>query len=347
MFVRLTLIFLLFSFSSLSAGWNEDFDAATVAISNDLPLLQNSQYQKDYQWFVGIRPALVKDKAVIRQLQKSDPQKKLMIIDKDLKIIIKKRRNNHIHDFYAWELSYLLGSNRYILPAFPVEIGGIRTIIQHLERFEFGDKLTGSYSKGTVETVSLQTYWEAHIQAFLLGFSDLAAANIGINSKGIIRFFDNEASLIYFNTPFRTELSFSTGFICQSFDWPQFSAPLDQATADSLRSMINNLSHLEEDLQIYTSDRPVEIPFERFQHRLELLRNFNFQEGVTFRDFYATVFPRLNAGLDELNRLVNKILKRDVGIGSTLFYATWKIRKNPPPSKQRAALERWIQTYID
>jgi hypothetical protein len=345
-FCNCLALFVISSFA-LFAGWNEDFDRQTNLLVQELPALQRSHYLKECEHFKHIRKSLVKNTSLIKTLQKSDPAKKLRIQHKKLGIIIKKRRNNHIHDFFVWELAHLLGSDKYVLPAFPMEIGGVRVVVQKLEPFEVGDIEGGGYSKSTLKKISLETYWKAHIQAYILGLSDLASANIGVNSKGIIRFFDTEASLIYYNTPFKTDFSFSTGFICQSFDWEQYNTPLDRGTAEKLNDFVQTLYDYEDDLRRYEAIRPVRILGEGVERRLEILRDFDFREGVCFRDFFAAVFPRLGIGLPELNQLVNRIIQRDVGHGSTLFFTCRGIKKVALKPHEKKDLDKWITTYIE
>lgn len=346
-FIRYLIVSFLLCSPLLYSDWNEDFDTQSTLLIHDIPALQHPKYLKHYAHFKSIRDVLTNDASLIKQIQAADPGKKLMVNKKNINVIIKKRRNNHIHDAYAWELSYLLGSNRYVLPSFPMEIGGIRVIVQKLESFEFANKNGDGYSKGLLKKISLETYWKAHLQAFLLGFSDLASANIGVNSKGVIRFFDNEASLIYYNTPFKNELCFSTGFVCQSFDWPQYNTSIDSTTAESLRNFVEGLSNYEETLKIYAAHRPVFMGEEGVKHRLNIIRNFNFQTGVTFRDFYAAVFPRLSAGLDEMNQIANRIMKRNVGHGSTLFFSCRRIKDYKLSPQDKAEIQQWVNRYIE
>lgn len=342
----LTTIFVV-ACSFLHAGWNEDFDTQTELLMQALPDLQNKTYREDYNFFKSVREVLTKDKTLISQLQNSDPEKKLMVINDQFKVMIKKRRYNHIHDAFIWELSYLLGSNKFILPSFPMEIGGIRVIVQRLEKFEYGNIQGGGYSKGTLKKIPVEDYWKAHIQAFLLGLSDMAAANIGVNSKGVIRFFDNEASLIYYNVPFKNELCFSTGFVCQSFDWRQFKTPIDSSTANHLTLFIDNLSNFEEKLRIYLTYRPVSIPFNKFQWRLDTLRNFSYQKGVRFQDLYSTIFPRLSSGLDEMSQIAGSIMQRKIGWGTTLFFTCRRLKDYKLTPDQKAVMNAWVATYIE
>jgi hypothetical protein len=341
------VFFIVLLHHPVHADWNSRFDRQSAALSDAIPLLQNPKYHQDCEGLRGLRDTLVKDSKLIKQLKESDPNKKIMIFRKDLRVVIKKRRNNHIHDLYAWELSYLIGCEKYVVASFPMEIGGIRVIVQRLESFEFGDNFGGGYSRNTLKDISLETYWKAHIQAYILGFSDLAAANIGVNSKGIIRYFDNEASLIYYNTPFKTDSGFSTGFICHSFDWDQFNASLDASTAKKLRDFVDNLGNFEEDLKTYLTYRPVTISEEGIQYRLNIVRNFNFEKGATFHDFYSTIFPRISAGSQALIQIANKILKRKVGFGNALFFTCRPKRDIFLSEQDKAAISYWVANYIE
>jgi hypothetical protein len=59
------------------------------------------------------------------------------------------------------------------------------------------------------------------------------------------------------------------------------------------------------------------------------------------------IFPRISAGLPELNKIAIGVLKRTVGFGTTLFFAC-RLKKNySMTNKEKAAIEQWISTYID
>lgn len=343
---RHALFFFLYC-SILQAGWNEDFDAQSIALRNEIPGLQNKEYVQQYQNFKKIRKTLLKDKSVLKQIKNTPAGQKARIAKKNLNIIIKKRRNNHIHELSTWELSYLTGTNEYVVPSFPVDIDGVRVIVQEIETFETGTMDGGGYGGNTLKKVTPETYWKAHLQAYVLGLADLTCANIGVNSQGIIRFFDTESSFSYYNVPFKTALSFSTGFICQSFDWTQYRKPLDAETAARLRDYVNSLSNLEENLKIYQKHRSISISSENLQHRLDKVRNFKIEEGVTFRDFFGFVFPQMSLGLDELNGVVGGILHRKVDHGCALFFMCRYIKNYDLPPQTKLTLQNWINTYIE
>ena len=340
------LFFLVHLSTPLQADWNEDFDRTSAFLTQSIPTFQHIQYQKQYSEFKKIREKLVHDKDLIKKLQATALYTKVLITKKELSIIIKKRKNHHIHDLYPWEMSYLLESNAYITPSFPMEIGGVRVIVQKLEPFEFGNKYGGGYSKGTIKKISLETYWKSHLQAYILGLSDLAVSNIGINKKGIIRFFDNEACLIYYNTALNKDTYFSSGFMCQSYDWPQFDTPLDEATAHRLQEYIHTFINLENKLRAYFSIRVVTFPFDQLQYRIRMVQNFKIQKGISFRDFFAVLFPDIEKGFDELHTIVSDMLQRRAGYGTSLFYASRYIKRNLLPEKTKTRIKEWVHTYI-
>lgn len=195
--------------------------------------------------------------------------------------------------------------------------------------------------------MTLETYWKAHLQAYILGMSDLASANIGVNKKGMIRFFDNEACLIYYNRAFRTSMSFSNGFISQSFDWPHYRTPLDKKTALKVKNFILGFAHFEENLNKYLQLRPLKILETGLKYRLDQVRNFSIEEGASFCDFYATLYPQMSPGLDQLNKIAGKIMHRTVDHGSALFFACKRIKHYQLSEEDRAAIQLWIKTYID
>ncbi len=333
----------------LWCDWNETFDQQSHALFERLPRIWTPDYSQEMLDFIEDRNFLLRDYSLQKQIQKVSLDKKLMVEKQNRGLIVKKRRNNHIHDLYAWELSCLLNASQFVLPAFPIEIGGKRVIIQNLESFEVGSKSPGKkgYSKGAVRRVSLESYWKAHFLAYILGFSDLAAQNIGINSKGEIRFFDNEASFIYYNTPFKTDLSFSTGFLCESYDWPQYRSQLDSKEAIDLRAFVDSLSGFERVVRVYLSCRPFSLNSDGLFYRLDKLRSFSIQKGSTFRDFFGFVYPQMSPGLDELNQIVGSIYNREVDHGSSLFFVCSRMKRHKLTDKEKEKIRHWIETYIE
>lgn len=330
----------------LCADWNLDFDAQTKALIKELPPLQSPHYLREYMLYTKAKALLLKDRRALSKIAKTEPGMKRRIFRKEDGLIVKKRRNNHIHDLYIWELSFLVGGSEFITPSFPMELAGKRVIVQKLESFEHGENLNVLSEKIT-DKVPLLDYWKAHLQAYLLGLSDLANGNIGVSPTGKIRFFDNESSLVYYNTPVRTEAAFTTGFICQSFDWRQYRMSLDKEMVRELQSFVQRLSHLEEDAKIYKAHRAHSLEGEGFLYRLERVRSFPFKEGATFRDFLGWAFPKMSPGLDALNQMVGQILGKKVDHGSALFFMGRWISFCTLSPQTTLALQQWIDTYIE
>jgi hypothetical protein len=331
---------------SLCADWNKDFDNQTTLMVQQLTPLQNAKYLDTYQYFQKVRAELLNDRELVQLIKNWNMDEKLLILKENLNIIIKKRRNDNFNDLYPWELSYLINSNAYILPSFPMKIGGKIVIIQKLESFQFGSTSKG-HDLTLVNKVSLKSYWKALLQAYILGIGDLVSANIGVNQKGIIRFFDNEYCLDYNNTPLRIGNTFKMGFLCQAIDWPQFRVPMDAKTAkfvqDYVRSFCNTF---DENMKTYLSFRPVDISEEGLKIRLNKLRTFKFREGKTFNDFHGFIYPRMNKGLDKLSRIVSNILKVDVGIGLSLFFVTRRLKRYSLSADESASIQKWIEIYV-
>lgn len=341
------LFFLLLLLSTpLQADWNQDFDHQTKLLTEEIPSFKSPEYINQYAFFMKARETLLHDQEVQKKIAATDEGTKIIFLEKDKNLVLKKRRNQHIHELYAWELSLLLGSLEFFVPSFPVEIDGKRVIVQKLEPFAYGKGRGEIHTDKNLRKVTLETYWKAHIQAYLLGHCDLAGRNIGISPDGKIRFFDNESCLTYRNIPTRNEFTFSSCFISQSLDWPHYRRPIDEKTAKELETFVQSFSDVEKQIHIYMKNRSMSLNEPGFLYRLERIRSFKIAPGSTFRDLYGALFPRMSPGLDELNRIVEKIIKQPVEHGTALFFITRKMKKYTLSLEDKAEIQRWIDTYI-
>lgn len=341
------LFFLLILLTiSLQADWNQDFDTQTKLLIEEIPSFKNPEYIKQCAFFMKTRERLLHDQEIQKKVAATDEGTKIIFLEKDKNLVLKKRRNQHIHELYAWELSCLLGSLEFFVPSFPVEIDGKRVIVQKMEPFFVGKGRGEVHTDKNLRKVTLETYWKAHIQAYLLGHCDLAGRNIGISPDGKIRFFDNESCLTYRNIPTRNEFTFSSCFISQSLDWPHYRRPIDEKTAKELQAFVQSLSTVEKELPIYMKSRSMSLNIPGFLYRLERVRSFKIAPGATFRDLFGALFPRMSPGLDELNRIVSRIVKEPVEHGTALFFITRKMKKYALSPEDKAAIQRWIDTYI-
>lgn len=325
------------------SSWNEEFDLQTEQLLEHFPNLKSDQYQL----FTHTRKRLLNDEKLYKKVAKEPLNvKKIWIYPKDL-LVIKKRRNNHIHELFAWEVACLLGGSLYVTPSFPLEVAGKRVIIQKLEPLVYRkEKITKSFT-AALKKVSLITYWKAHLTAYILGLGDLAACNIGISPEGQIRFFDTESSFSYHNHPIRTSFGFTTGFIAESLEWPQYEEMLDERAEKSLQDFVEGLAYLEEQIDAYRGYRSFDLSEEGLRYRLNKVRNFTFCRGRSFRDFYAEVYPRIALGLDELSQIVSRIYREPVGHGRALFFICRYANRTSLAIKEKKRIEEWLNRYVD
>ncbi|MES2200481.1 MAG: hypothetical protein V4489_10010 [Chlamydiota bacterium] len=332
---------------ALYADWNQDFEERTRYLIERMPELQKETYIHSYEDFLQIRNPLLQDQSIRKKMAYTSLENKLTLLTSSDRVVIKKRRNNHIHELFAWEVSCLLGVSDYMLPSFPLEIEGKRAILQAKEQFSYGKGKMELPSLSLLRTVSLEGYWRAHFCAYLLGIADLVSKNIGIGEDGKILFFDAEVSFSYQNKPFRTKEGFSTGFIMASFEWPQYSRPLDAKMCKSLQDFVARLSNIEDTLRLYEELREFSFLGEGLADRLDKVRSFALEEGKTFEDFFCFVYPKLGPGLDKLSRRVSRILQKKVGHGASLMFMTRDIHRHKLSPENKASLEKWLDTYIE
>ncbi len=332
---------------ALYADWNQDFEEKTRDLIEQIPELQKEVYWNSYNDFIQIRDIVLLDRSIGKKIARTALEDKLTLLSSSDQVVIKKRRNNHIHELFAWEVACLIGASDYMIPSFPVEIEGKRAILQNKEPFIYGKGKIGMPSSHTLRTVSLETYWKAHFCAYLLGIADLVSQNIGIGEDGKILFFDAEVSFSYLNKPFRTASGFSTGFIAASLAWPQYNKALDVKTVQSLQDFVSNLSNIEDTLRLYGELRSFSVLSEDLAYRLDKVRNFVIEEGQTFQDFFSFIYPKMGLGLDKLSYKVGQILQKKVSHGEALIFMTRQVHREKLSPSQKASLEKWLDTYIE
>ncbi len=344
------IVIMAFKLNPLLADWNGTFDAKTAQLIEALPALKHPDYLEKLVFFKKIRVKLLKDSSLVSKIKNSSPDNKVMVKKSNLNVIIKKRRRDGIDDFFAWELSYLTGSNAYVLPSFPVKIGGQKCIVQILESFDLGSKDGGGYPASSLNKVTMETYWKALLQCSVLGIGDMVATNIGISPKGIIRYFDNEVSLSYHNIPERTTIGVSMGFTTQSLDWPHYRRSIDYNTMKNIKSFIRKFSHFEKDITTYSQYRNINYSKNNLKERLDTIRAFPLREGSSFRDFIGWIYPKMNFGMDELNVIVASFMNKrvsEIDHGTSFFFMSRRIKKYRATETQARVVEQWIKRYVD
>lgn len=340
------IIFLFFSFSIRSYGdWNKEFDEGTSNLISYISSSKIGEYEKQYKNFMRVREIFLRDSDLKKRILSITDMQKEIIVRPDEGVILKIRRANNINEVFAWEISTLFGPCSCVVPSFPIKIGGKGIVMQKIESFSIPEEGSENHKKYNMSRVSLDAYWKALLQVYLLGMGDLCGRNIGIN-KGKIRFFDVERSFKYQNEPKKGGGYFSTGFIAQPFTWAQFKKPLDENTVNSLQEFISSLSNLEEDIVTYLTCRPLSLDLEGFFYRLKKIRDFPLEKGRSFEDFYRFVYPEIGLGLDELCSIVGRILKRKVSSGETMYFIYKEAKKTNFSTQQKKELREWMTTYI-
>lgn len=328
-------------------NWNDSFDEISDELVYSFPRLGCRKYTEDCASFIKLRKKCLQNESLLRKIAKmSDSKSELIFLPKE-KIILKKRKHNHIYELFAWEISTLLGIDSCIVPSFAFEIGGKKVIMQKMEFFSIGEKETDIPSSFYLNRVSLENYWRAHLWAYLLGIKDLSGKNIGVNEDGEIRLFDVGSCFNYQHRPKRDKGAFHTGFFLQSLGWPHYRQPLEERTVIALRRFIDALSCMEDDIELYLLYRPFPFDKDGFLRRLDTLRDFYFESGTTFCDFYSFLFPRVGKGFDSLCKILGRALDRKIDHADALLFCRQGCKKGDLAEKNRKEFENWMNSYID
>ncbi|NGX53783.1 MAG: hypothetical protein K1000chlam4_00502 [Chlamydiae bacterium] len=341
-------VVLVLSFSSILAfaNWNDDYLADSLRLSRTVQCMNNDFYVSRLLSFEELKNHLIDDSELNAALKSNSVADKIIYWREQANCIIKKRPHDRINDAYVWELSLLLSMPDCVVPTYPVEIANKKVVIQNLENLTFGSWIVIPNHE-SVRSVSLEDYWKAHLLAYILGFSDLSGMNIGIGDDQKIRFFDNEDVFSGNSAPCRSGRFFQVEFVSTAFDWPQYRAPISHNFAQELGAYATSLLDKKGELMHYVQIRNIPPGAEHgIQERMELLSQFAFSEGTTFRDFYAFLYPNMASGLDELSDLVGKILNRKIDHGIAVFFATRTIRYWGLSEEVQFELDQWIEKYI-
>jgi hypothetical protein len=325
----------------LYADWNKDFDLSTQHVMGLFKELRSDEYMDSHLFFMEGRERLLRDSSLVSRFRLCSSREKFMEFRGDF--ICKKRKGTNIKDFFAWELARILGDRHFVVPAFPMEIGGKQVVVQRKESFSCAEHFTDSLPDEIVKTVSLESFWKAFIIAYVLGYSDLSSKNIGVNQQGKIRFFDNEAS-------FKYELNnkkkpFDVLFWAQAFDWPQYRAKIDDQLALRLKKFIKGFDSFEAKLSLYSKVRRFSVDQGKIKNRLKKARFFRLKDGVSFFDFYQFAFPELAKGLDSLVEIVEEIAGRRVGHGSAISFIVKRDIAERVNPEQFEKIRRWVECY--
>ncbi len=345
--LSLFVVFFLLVSGGIYADWNQDFSETTQELIEQFPALQTRSYLDGYTFFLKARNQLLHDRFLQNEMLEAGLEDKLLFLKEREGCLLKKRSNDNIKEAIIWELSILFGIPNVIVPAFAVEIGGKKVVIQKMEEFFIGDIPPRIPPFQLVRKVPLVSYWKAHFLAYILGMRDLVGRNIGVNTRGFIRFFDAEDSFCYSKKPTNQNGIFYVPFLTQAFEWPQYRAVLDSKDCEELQKLQSHMLFLKGDLARYFSLRKGDFNLQDLFDRIDQVAAFPLEEGVCFRDFYGFLFPKMNQGLDELNKIIGRILRRKVDHGAALFHAMGKHRIKTISYLQRKDVMEWIDYYVE
>jgi|GEM_PF-1596523 len=343
--IKIALLTNLFLFSSLFAGFNQDFLESSHLLTQTIDSFseQNYPYQSHLSLFQKFKSD-IEERHLDLELSQLTWNSKENFFMEDY--VIKKRPRQNITEAFFWELSVILSLSQYVTPSYPIEVGDHLLILQPLETIEVGGYTENLPLKKTNQ-VSLRDYFYAHILAFLLGSQDLSGMNIGLTKDHSIRLFDNECVFNFEITPHKTSRSYFAPFVSLAFDWPQYRKPLKKKLARELKKFLLSLNEKKEALETYAKIRG--LPDEALMgiyDRLAILNDYDFQKGSSFEDFIYYLHPRLTDGLDDLSDIVSEILSRKVDHGIALFFTTKMIHFCDLTPPQWESLESWISLYI-
>lgn len=233
-----------------------------------------------------------------------------------------------------------------MIPSYPLEIANKLVVVQPFETFYRGGSLR-NLGDPITSTVSLEDYFRAHFLIYLLGSVDLSDTNIGVSSIGKFRLFDNEDAFCGLTTPKRTIKSFFVPFVSVAFDWPHYREKTEETFAEKMRRLIRSFHEKKQEILTYAKIRnlPDSVIFPILE-RIDTLSRFDFQEGVSFMHFYSYLYPEMAEGLDALNTIVSRILRRNVDHGISLFFISRLISFWTLAEEDKNELSSWIEQYI-
>lgn len=346
LFIGITFAFLCFQIQTF-CDWNNDFLTKSHFLYK-----KHLSFQRNYLFYLSIIQEyqslglyfsnVSENYQKIRDASNKDKENYFY---RDF--ILKKRSFNNINELFVWELSCILGLSEFVVPSIPYEIDNKKLIIQKIEPLTHGSYYLFSPPETAINHVSLDCYWKAHLLAFILGFGDLSGMNIGISTEGVMRFYDNEAVFHTNISPIQTKDAFFFFFVSVAFDWPQFDEPISYTVSCNLKRVVKNISDSKELLLHYGQERGISMNvIKDFMERIDLLSRFSLEEGMCMRDFFRSLYPRVDAGMEQLVTLASQITKLPLKEGSALFFFTRLIKFWRVTEEERIAIQAWIEHYL-
>lgn len=275
--------------------------------------------------------------------------------DPSLEVWIKPRGN----EFFFWEIAGILGCTKFIPPAIPFyHCGQLCSIQKHCPSIICGPLFISM--SPCAKTVSVRNFWEFNIIAFLFGLKDLNGKNIGVSRRGDVWLFDFErfdSTEIISQYPIEvgSYKTLYTSFTSMSFDWPQFLKPLTMQDANAIIQLLEAISHRLSnlsDISKFMTFASLYMPIEHIENylnnmleKLNLLKGIEIKPGLTFKDLYLELFPKLKNQESKVKAIAGKLWPGfSGGFGSIImkFHTTTNlIDLNPTGLKE---LTEWVNS---
>jgi len=167
------------------------------------------------------------------------------------KIGIYKKERNVFIEALVWEISLLLGCDRWICPSIPINIHG------SLATFQPYYETTAFYERFIVEdsplplAISQENFWILTFFTLLIGHSDLNGTNITYNDKGYF-LLDNDWAFPGENNPIIKNNSYLTvPIIVAWIDFLEANIPLQNDSLEKIEGIRQKWLEKEQDLISY------------------------------------------------------------------------------------------------
>ncbi len=246
--------------------------------------------------------------------------------------VLKQRELGCFKELCAFEISVLLELEKYIAPSFVVFINEKPITVQlRLDILPHIAPNNSLLHLEIPEQLSLEDYFFANIAAYILGFIDLTALNIGIDKEsGCPVFFDNEASFqpatIFktgpVNPPYELHLTTPSGRSSTLYDDNFFYKKIDKYLVIKLKiyqQLLKNRYHSPLEYYLHKNRFLSEKEKEELLERINKIINFPFEIGTSFYTVAIKLWG-MPYNTAYYMKKISSILGWDTGFGGTLLW---------------------------
>ena len=262
--------------------------------------------------------------------------------------VIKERKKDNFKECLMWNISQLLGLERFVAPSCLITVQGQKVIFQPFI------PLCTQRPK-----LSLKEYWFACLTSIIFGACDYYDKNLGFTQNNSILFFDNEEILFDHNSYFGCiedgNVSFKVPFINFMVDWEEGMQLLDSTPR---LDIIKEVDHWIEkwpaiDNYLHHPQTPYKLDESSIlaiKQRLLKMRAF-FKEDLppTMQALTTYLFPNYTLGINDLKEKVAPIINlppEKVGnMICFIFLSNWRHWWRTITPDQKQSLEDWIEEF--